>query len=101
MPIKGSSAKLAPGGRKAYGLYAEIGHYEFWEFDLDSRRVTRKQPFAGRPRMSLRVSADGRRLFVFVAGQTIDVYDAATFERLRTVEFDGDMLGSAVIAGGR
>jgi DNA-binding beta-propeller fold protein YncE len=92
---------LAPGGHRAYGLYAEVGRYEFWEFDLDARRVTRKQPFAGRPRMSLRVSADGRKLYVFVAGPTIDVYDATTFERLRTVEFDGDMAGSAVIAGSR
>jgi hypothetical protein len=92
---------LAPGGRKAFALYADIGRYEFWEFDLDARRVTRKQPFAGRPRMGLRVSADGEKLYVFVAGPTIDVYDAGTFELLRTVEFEADMLGSAVIPAGR
>ncbi|MEQ1855362.1 MAG: hypothetical protein ABL963_02775 [Longimicrobiales bacterium] len=92
---------LAPGGRKAFALYADIGRYEFWEFDLDARRVTRRHPFAGRPRMGLRVSADGEKLYVFVAGPTIDVYDASTFELLRTVEFEADMLGSAVIPTGR
>lgn len=92
---------LAPGGRKGYALYSEVGRYEFWEFDLEGRRVARKQPFAGRPRMGLRVSADARKLYVYVAGATIDVYDAATFELLRTVELGADMLGSAVIPGTR
>ncbi len=93
---------LAPGGRKAYALYSEIGRYEFWEFDLDARRVVRKEPFAGRPRMGLQVSADGTKLYVHVAGNTIDVYDASTFQLLRSVEFDEDMtVGSvAVVPGG-
>lgn len=90
---------LAPGGDKAYALYAEIGRYEFWEFDLVNERVSRRQQFDGRPRMGLRVSADGEKLYVHVAGNTIDVYDSETFELLRTVEFDEDMTGVAVIPG--
>jgi hypothetical protein len=90
---------LAPDGQKAYGLYAEIGRYEFWEFDLAGERVSRRHPFAGRPRMGMQVSADGDRLYVYVAGNTIDVYDAATFELLRTVAFDEDMTGVAVVPG--
>jgi hypothetical protein len=92
---------LAPGGQKAYGLYATVGRYEFWEFDLEAERVSRRVPFAGRPRMGLRVSADGEKLYVFVAGPTIDVYDIDTFELSHTVEFDADMLDSVVIPAGR
>lgn len=88
---------LAPGGEKAYALYSEIGHYEFWEFDLVEERVTRRHPFPGRPRMGLQVSADGEKLYVHVAGNTIDVYDSETFELLRTVEFDADMTVTGVI----
>jgi hypothetical protein len=91
--------KLAPGGDKAYGLYSEIGRYEFWEFDLVNERVARRQPFSGRPRMALEVSADGDKLYVHTAGGTIDVYDAATFELLHTVTFDEDMTDVAVIPG--
>ena len=91
------SFTLAPGGEKAYALYTTIGAYEFWEFDLVGQRVARKVPFPGRPRMSLQVSADGERLFVFQAGNTIDVYDADTFQLLRTVAFDEDMIGVAII----
>lgn len=90
---------LAPGGEKAYGLYSEVGRYEFWEFDLVNERVSRRQPFAGRPRMGLQVSADGEKLYVHVAGNTIDVYDSETFELLRTVELDEDMTGVAVLRG--
>lgn len=90
---------LAPGGQKAYGLYEEVGHYEFWEFDLAAERVTRRHPFPGRPRMGLQVSADGDKLYVHVAGNTIDVYDVETFELLRSVELDDDMTGVAIIPG--
>jgi hypothetical protein len=90
--------QLAPGGERAYGLLSQIGRYEFWEFDIPGQRVLRRQPFRGRPRMGLRVSADGSKLYVYVAGPTIDVYDARTFEFLRTVTFDEDMaMGVAVI----
>jgi hypothetical protein len=95
------SFTLAPGGEKAFALYSTIGGYEFWEFDLPGRRVARRVPFAGRPRMSLQVSADGSKLYVFRAGNTIDVYSSETFELLRTVEFDADMIGTVVVPGGR
>jgi hypothetical protein len=40
--------------------------------------------------MSLRVSSNGRLLYVFTAGATIDVYDVATYQRLRTIEMNAD-----------
>ena len=97
-----SAFAMAPSGDKAYALYTTIEAYEFWEFDLVEEVVTRRVPFAGRPRMGLDVSADGTKLYVHVAGNTIDVYDAETFSLLRTVEFDEDMtLGNiAIIPGG-
>ena len=91
---------LAPGGEKAYSLLSMVGRYEFWEFDLEAKAVTRRQPFAGRPRMGLRVSADGEKLYIFVAGNTIDIYDIHTFEYLRSVTLDEDMTGTVVIPAG-
>lgn len=82
---------LAPGGKRAYALYDEVGHYEFWTFDLENRQVLRRQEFAGRSRMGLAVSTNGELLYVHVAGHTIDVYDADSYEYLRTVEVGGDM----------
>jgi DNA-binding beta-propeller fold protein YncE len=105
-PAEGVSFVLAADGKTAYGLQSDIGHYEFWKFDVAANRVAARVPFEGRPRMGLMPSADGTRLFVFVAGNTIDVYDSQTFELLRTVELDEDMTDVLVIpdretAGGR
>lgn len=95
------SFALAPGGKRGYALYSEARHHEFWEFDLESRSVARRQRFEGRPRMGLPTSADGQKLYVYVAGNTIDIYDARTLEKLRTVEFDEDMpLGNVVVVPG-
>ena len=88
---------VAPGGDKAFGLFEEIGRYEFWEFDLTNRRIANRVPFPGRPRMGMQISADGQKLYIHVAGDTIDIYDSGTFEYLRTVDFAEDMTGVAVI----
>ena len=99
-PSEGVSFVLAADGRTGYGLKSEIGHYEFWKFDVEGNRVAARVPFDGRPRMGLMPSADGSRLFIFVAGNTIDVYDSETFEYLRTVELDEDMTDVVVVPTG-
>ncbi len=90
-PLRGLA--LAPDRRRAYSLYSDVGRYEFWTFDLEQRRVVKRQEFEGRPRMGLDVSTNGELLYIHVAGRTIDVYEADTYEYLHTVELDGDMTG--------
>ena len=46
--------------------------------------------FQGRPRMSLRSSSNGKVLYVYNAGNTIDLYDASNFKYLRTITLDTD-----------
>ena len=82
---------LAPGRQWGYGLHQEIGKYEFWSFDLANRKLGRRMEFPGRPRMSLRTSSNGKLLYLGGAGNTIDLYEAATFKYLRTTTLDADM----------
>ncbi len=84
------SFALAPGRKAAYGLYEEIGRYEFWKFDLEHRKLANRVEFAGRPRMGLKTSSNGKVLYIYVAGNTIDLYDATTYQYLRTITIDGD-----------
>jgi DNA-binding beta-propeller fold protein YncE len=84
---------LAPGGKKAWALYSEVGRYEFWAIDLDRGRVTHREIFQGRPRMGLDVSTNGELLYIHVAGNTIDLYDSKTYKHLDTVDVGGDMRG--------
>ena len=67
---------LAPGRKAAYGLFEDIGRYEFWKFDLEHRKLAGRTEFKGRPRMGLKTSSNGKVLYIYVAGNTIDLYDA-------------------------
>ena len=89
-PSSAVSFALAPGRKAAYGLSEDIGRYEFWKFDLENRKVASRVEFKGRPRMGLKTSSNGKVLYIYVAGNTIDLYDAETYQYLRTITLDGD-----------
>ncbi|HUL74980.1 MAG TPA: hypothetical protein VLT86_17845 [Vicinamibacterales bacterium] len=90
-PARPVGFSLTPDHTRAYGLMRDIGEYEFWTFDVPGARVISRTAFRGRPRMALRVSSNGNVLYVYQAGNTIDVYDSATLKLLRTITLDGDM----------
>jgi hypothetical protein len=90
-PATGLRFALAPGRKLAYGLHSEIGKYEFWGFDLEHKKLLNRVEFPGRPRMSLKTSSNGKLLYIFTAGNTIDIYEAATYKYLRTITMDADM----------
>jgi hypothetical protein len=96
-PAEGVGFALAPDRKKGYGLMQQIGRYEFWAFDVAGKKLISRTPFDGRPRMALRVSSNGKLLYVFQAGATIDVYDAASYKRLRTIEMNADQTTSLFI----
>jgi hypothetical protein len=89
-PSEGVGFAMAPDRKRGYGLLQQIGRYEFWAFDLEQKKLLNRTEFAGRPRMALRVSSNGKLLYVFQAGATIDVYDAASYKYLRTIEMTAD-----------
>jgi hypothetical protein len=82
---------MAPGRKVAYGLFQDIGRFEFWRFDLEHRKLVNRVEFKGRPRMSLKTSSNGKVLYIYNAGETIDLYDAETYQYLRTISLEGDM----------
>ncbi|HMD35659.1 MAG TPA: hypothetical protein VKH42_11855 [Vicinamibacterales bacterium] len=89
-PATGVSFAMAPGRKVAYGLSEDIGKYEFWKFDLVNHKLAGRTEFKGRPRMGLKTSTNGKVLYIYVAGNTIDLYDAETYQYLRTITLDGD-----------
>jgi hypothetical protein len=90
-PSNPVSFTMAPGRKVGYGLYEDIGRYEFWKFDLENRKLAGRTEFKGRPRMGLKTSSNGKVLYIYVAGNTIDLYDAESYQYLRTITLDGDM----------
>lgn len=90
-PSSPVSFAMAPGRKVAYGLFQDIGRFEFWRFDLEHRKLGNRVEFKGRPRMSLKTSSNGKVLYIYNAGETIDLYDAETYQFLRTISLEGDM----------
>ena len=89
-PARFVGFSLAPDRKRAYGLLQDIGHYEFWTFDLEKHTLGPRTEFPGRPRMALRTSSNGKVLYIYQAGNTIDLYEAATYKYLRTITLDAD-----------
>jgi DNA-binding beta-propeller fold protein YncE len=100
-PARGLGFAVSPDRKRGYGLLQTIEEYELWTFDLESYRVMSRTPFRGRPRMGLRVSSNGNVLYIHTAGNTIDLYDAASFKLLRTITLDGDMTGFTLVPPSR
>jgi len=96
-PARFVGFSLAPDRKRAYGLLQEIGHYEFWTFDLEHHKLGAKTEFNGRPRMALRVSSNGKVLYIYQAGNTIDLYEASTYKYLRTITLDADTTTALIV----
>jgi hypothetical protein len=90
-PARGLSFAVAHDRKRAYGLFRDIGEYELWSFDMENYRLLSRTPFRGRPRMAMRVNSAGTMIYIYQAGNTIDLYDTASFKLLRTITLDGDM----------
>jgi hypothetical protein len=100
-PARGLGFAVSPDRKRGYGLLQSIEEYELWTFDLESYRVIARTQFRGRPRMGLRVSSSGSILYIHTAGNTIDLYDAASFKLVRTITLDGDMTGVVLVPPAR
>ncbi len=87
----------SPDRKRAYGITQEIGNYEFWTFDLEKNTVLMRTKFEGRPRMGIRVSSNGKLFYVYVAGATLDVYEAATHKYLRTIWLGADQTTELIV----
>lgn len=96
-PSQAVSFRLSPDRKRAYGIHNEVGNYQFWTFDLESRRVLGKTEFPGRPRMGLVVSSNGTQLYITTAGATIDQYSTRNFAHLGTVNLGADMTNVIIV----
>jgi len=86
------SFALGADRKSGYVLLQDVRRYAFWTLDLPGKRLHSRVQFESRPRMALRSSSNGKIIYIFEAGNTIDLYQAAGFKYLRTITLDGDMM---------
>jgi len=73
---------------------------EFWSFDIGSKQITRKQEFDGRSRFEFNASSDGKMLYIYGAGNTVEFYDAATLKMVRDLDVNADMTTNMLVLPG-
>ena len=66
---------------------------EFWEFDLTSNQLVRKQEFDGRARFNFGISTTGKEFYIYGAGYTVEIFDAATMQLRNTIDLNVDKHG--------
>ena len=96
-PATGMNFAMAPDRKRGYALQSDIGRYDFWTFDLENKKMLSRMEFKGRPRMGLRVSSNGKLIYIYVAGATIDVYEANGFKYLRTIQMNADQTTNLIV----
>ncbi len=101
-----TSLRVTPDRKRGY-LVAFNGsggtrRCEFWEFDLTTNKLIRKQEFDGRPRFTFDISSTGKELYIFGAGYDVEIYDAATMKLKNTIDLKADTTaGMAVLPATR
>lgn len=70
---------------------------EFWEFDLTTNKLVRKQEFDGRARFSFGISSTGKELYIYGAGYTVEVYEASTMQLRNTIDLNADITSGMVV----
>ncbi|MDX2269318.1 MAG: hypothetical protein NW208_14525 [Bryobacter sp.] len=73
---------------------------EFWTFDIGSKQLVKKQEFDGRSRFDFSISSDGKTLYIFGAGNTLEAYDAATLRMTKELDVNADMTSNMLVRPG-
>jgi DNA-binding beta-propeller fold protein YncE len=70
---------------------------EFWVFDLNSNQLARKQEFDGRSRFNFGISSNGKDMYIYGAGYTVEVFDANSLKLRNTIDLNADITTGMVV----
>lgn len=73
---------------------------EFWTFDINSKRLVKTQEFDGRSRFEFSLSSDGKLVYIYGAGNTVEMYDAATYKLVKDLDVNTDMTSNMLVLPG-
>jgi hypothetical protein len=63
---------------------------EFWVWDLASHRVIKKAPFEARPTLRFGLSGDGKKIYLYGAGSSFEVFDGDTLKSRKLIFLNKD-----------
>jgi hypothetical protein len=85
-------AKIATGGNRAT---------EWWVWDIAGHNVVKKKEFDSRPTFRFSVGGDGKNLYLYGAGSTLEIWDAATLESKKLLYLNKDTTTNLITMASR
>jgi len=87
--------QLSPDHKYGYSVMPKIGTganrlTEWWVWDIQNHKVIKKKEFDTRPTFRFSVGGDGKRLYLYGAGSTLEIWDAATLESKKLIYLNKD-----------
>jgi len=93
--------RLSPDRKRGYtvGMSGSGGNlrYEFIVFDMATKQIVKRQDFPGRTRLSFGISGNGKNLYIYGAGETLELYDSATLMHRKTIDLEADTTTGMVV----
>jgi hypothetical protein len=84
--------KIATGGNRMT---------EWWVWDIDNHTVVKRKEFETRPTFRFSVGGDGRRLYLYGAGSTLEIWDAATLDSKKLLFLNKDTTTNLITMAAR
>lgn len=85
---------LSPDHTRGYSIMFEgLGgnrRTEFWVWDIASHKVIKKAPFEARPTLKFGLSADGKKIYLYGAGSSFEVFDGETLQSRKLIFLNKD-----------
>ena len=69
---------------------------EWWVWDLRTHQVIKTQPFESRPTFRFGLSSDGKKLYLYGSGSTLEIFDAATLTSRKLLYLNRDITTNLV-----
>jgi hypothetical protein len=86
--------RISPDHKRGFSvMYSGVGGNrttEWWVWDLENHKVIRKQAFDSRPTFKFGMSGDGKKLYLYGAGSTLEVFDAETLQSRKLIYLNKD-----------
>jgi WD40 repeat protein len=74
---------------------------EWWVWDIENHKVINKKAFETRPTFRFSVGGDGKRLYLYGAGSTLEIWDAETLESRKLIYLNKDTTTNLITLASR
>ncbi|HTW65602.1 MAG TPA: hypothetical protein VME17_13325 [Bryobacteraceae bacterium] len=86
---------VSPDHKRGYSIMPKIGigenrETEWWVWDIPTHTVIRKKTFESRPTFKFGVGGDGKHLYLYGAGSTLEIFNADTLESEKLIYLNKD-----------